>query len=258
MCIITPKPTCMNHLPIRLPIHSLKLLLSLVLVSGYFNFFVACQNKPLHNSPTVSSGHIDYYPGFISTHVPSRDVVIWLPEDYPTQAPYQVLYMNDGQMLFDSTTTWNGQEWGVDEILSHLIRNGEVPQPSLWVYQTPRTGIPNISRKNLLRTKQKHAKTPSSPMLNEDKTAYSPLLYTQTATFPFWLMNSSPSLMNATLRQLLQNIPLSVVQVWEDLFPCMHLPNILRSLGVLLVYLPIGLAPLNRLPILFLDFISGI
>ena len=102
----------MNHLPIRLPIHSLKQLLSLVLVSGYFNFFVACQNKPLHNSPTVSSDHIDYYPEFISTYVPSRDVAIWLPEDYPTQAPYQVLYMNDGQMLFDSTTTWNGQEWG--------------------------------------------------------------------------------------------------------------------------------------------------
>jgi enterochelin esterase-like enzyme len=35
--------------------------------------------------------------------------------------------MHDGQMLFDSTTTWNGQEWGIDETLSHLIRNGDVP-----------------------------------------------------------------------------------------------------------------------------------
>ena len=29
--------------------------------------------------------------------------------------------MHDGQMLFDSTTTWNGQEWGVDETMDKLI-----------------------------------------------------------------------------------------------------------------------------------------
>ena len=117
----------MNRLPVRSSNHHLKQLLRLVLMSAFFNFFVTCENKLPHNSPTVRSGHIDSYPGFISTHVPSRDVAIWLPEDYPTQAPYQVLYMHDGQMLFDSTTTWNGQEWGIDETLSHLIRNGDVP-----------------------------------------------------------------------------------------------------------------------------------
>lgn len=116
----------MNRLPHNLPIQRQILLLSLLLLSLY-SFSVACEIKPPHNTPTVRSGHIDSYPGFISTHVPSRDVAIWLPEDYPTQAPYQVLYMHDGQMLFDSTTTWNGQEWGIDETLSHLIRNGDVP-----------------------------------------------------------------------------------------------------------------------------------
>lgn len=116
----------MNRLPHNLPIQRQILLLSLLLLSLY-SLSVACEIKPPHNSPTVRSGHIDSYPGFISTHVPSRDVAIWLPEDYPTQAPYQVLYMHDGQMLFDSTTTWNGQEWGIDETLSHLIRNGDVP-----------------------------------------------------------------------------------------------------------------------------------
>jgi predicted alpha/beta superfamily hydrolase len=33
-----------------------------------------------------------------------------------------VLYMHDGQMLFDSTATWNKQEWKVDEVLTQLIR----------------------------------------------------------------------------------------------------------------------------------------
>ncbi|BBM01617.1 hypothetical protein [Microbulbifer sp. GL-2] len=32
--------------------------------------------------------------------------------------------MHDGQMLFDSRTTWNGQEWGVDEVASRLISEG--------------------------------------------------------------------------------------------------------------------------------------
>jgi hypothetical protein len=57
------------------------------LLLSLYSFSVACEIKPPHNTPTVRSGHIDSYPGFISTHVPSRDVAIWLPEDYPTQAP---------------------------------------------------------------------------------------------------------------------------------------------------------------------------
>ena len=31
--------------------------------------------------------------------------------------------MHDGQMLFDSTITWNKQEWMVDETVSSLLNN---------------------------------------------------------------------------------------------------------------------------------------
>ena len=34
--------------------------------------------------------------------------------------------MHDGQMLFDATSTWNGQEWKVDETLSQLMTSGEM------------------------------------------------------------------------------------------------------------------------------------
>ena len=34
--------------------------------------------------------------------------------------------MHDGQMLFDSTTTWNRQEWKVDEVLGRLMAEGSV------------------------------------------------------------------------------------------------------------------------------------
>jgi len=34
--------------------------------------------------------------------------------------------MHDGQMLFDSSGTWNHQEWGVDETLGRLMWNGSI------------------------------------------------------------------------------------------------------------------------------------
>ncbi len=34
--------------------------------------------------------------------------------------------MNDGQMLFDSTTTWNKQEWGADEMAAKLVAENKI------------------------------------------------------------------------------------------------------------------------------------
>ncbi|MFM9027214.1 MAG: alpha/beta hydrolase [Bacteroidota bacterium] len=53
-----------------------------------------------------------------------RNIDIWLPDDYPAAEHYNVLYMHDGQMLFDSADTWNHQEWMLDETASSLIKEG--------------------------------------------------------------------------------------------------------------------------------------
>jgi predicted alpha/beta superfamily hydrolase len=55
-----------------------------------------------------------------------RNIDVWLPEDYDTTRKYAVIYMNDGQMLFDSTTTWNKQEWGADETAAKLIAENKI------------------------------------------------------------------------------------------------------------------------------------
>ena len=34
--------------------------------------------------------------------------------------------MHDGQMLFDSTNTWIGQEWGVDETMDQLLKENKI------------------------------------------------------------------------------------------------------------------------------------
>ena len=74
----------------------------------------------------VSSGKVERLENFPSKFIASRNVDIWLPDGYSDKTKYAVLYMHDGQMLYDSTTTWNGQEWGVDEHLSKLIQDSIV------------------------------------------------------------------------------------------------------------------------------------
>jgi predicted alpha/beta superfamily hydrolase len=49
-----------------------------------------------------------------------------LPEGYSPKKKYAVLYMHDGQMLYDSTVAWNKQEWGVDETVTRLINEKKI------------------------------------------------------------------------------------------------------------------------------------
>ena len=75
--------------------------------------------------PKVASGRIERMADFPSRQIPPRNVDVWLPDGYPKAAPYAVLYMHDGQMLFDATTTWNHQEWRADEVAGELIAHGK-------------------------------------------------------------------------------------------------------------------------------------
>ncbi|WP_188814398.1 alpha/beta hydrolase [Hymenobacter cavernae] len=54
-----------------------------------------------------------------------RRIWLYLPNDYATsQRRYPVLYLQDGQNVFDEATSFSG-EWGVDETLSHLQATGQ-------------------------------------------------------------------------------------------------------------------------------------
>jgi enterochelin esterase-like enzyme len=57
--------------------------------------------------PKVVAGKIDRISAFPSTYVSNRNVDVWLPDGYSAEKKYNVLYMHDGQMLFDSASTWN-------------------------------------------------------------------------------------------------------------------------------------------------------
>lgn len=53
----------------------------------------------------------------------TRRVLVYLPADYAAQPArrYPVLYLHDGQNVFDAATSYSG-EWGVDETLDQLRR----------------------------------------------------------------------------------------------------------------------------------------
>jgi predicted alpha/beta superfamily hydrolase len=53
-----------------------------------------------------------------------RDILVYLPSSYEkSDKPYPVLYMHDGQNLFDPAMSFAG-EWGVDTALSKAPRKG--------------------------------------------------------------------------------------------------------------------------------------
>jgi hypothetical protein len=69
-----------------------------------------------------------------------RKVVVWLPTGYKPNGPkYAVLYMHDGQNLFDKAAAGYGMEWQIDETLERLIREKKVrPTIVVGIWNTPK------------------------------------------------------------------------------------------------------------------------
>lgn len=65
----------------------------------------------------------------VSSSAHPRDIYVYLPTDYRknAEALYPVLYMHDGQNLFDPSRAYMGQTWQVEESLNRLIAEGTLP-----------------------------------------------------------------------------------------------------------------------------------
>jgi predicted alpha/beta superfamily hydrolase len=89
------------------------------------------------DAPT--EGRLVEHPQMTSAHVQPRDVTVWLPPGYDaSDARYPVLYMHDGQNLFDGSRAAYGKEWGVDEHVARLSANGQIRTPIVvGIHNTP-------------------------------------------------------------------------------------------------------------------------
>jgi predicted alpha/beta superfamily hydrolase len=72
-------------------------------------------------------GRIQLHPRFPSRYLSTpRDIIVYLPPGYDGETPCSVLYMQDGQNLFDPATAFAGQDWRADVTADDLIRGGAV------------------------------------------------------------------------------------------------------------------------------------
>jgi predicted alpha/beta superfamily hydrolase len=91
--------------------------------------FVFCRSV-FAQQPHTLTGDIRYHKSFHSKILNNdRDVVVYLPPGYESNKSkrYAVLYLNDGQNLFDGATSYiPGKEWRVDETAQALITAGKI------------------------------------------------------------------------------------------------------------------------------------
>lgn len=73
----------------------------------------------------VSSGKVQRIANFQSKLIDARNIDIWLPDGYSDKEKYAVLYMQDGQALYNAESTWNKQAWEVDQVAGKLIAEGK-------------------------------------------------------------------------------------------------------------------------------------
>jgi len=76
--------------------------------------------------PSTITGRVDVLPDVKAPGgMASRTVYVYLPPGYAeTDRRYPVLYLHDGQTVFDAAAA--GQEWRMDEAAEQLIRDGEI------------------------------------------------------------------------------------------------------------------------------------
>jgi len=109
-----------RQLNIKLRSMNRVILISLMLMS--FPLYLKAQSR----IPEVVSGKIERIGHFESKYVSSRTIDIWLPEGYSDSSKSLVLYMHDGQMLFDPKHSWNRQAWDIDDVASQLLRFNKI------------------------------------------------------------------------------------------------------------------------------------
>ncbi len=96
------------------------------------------------------TGQVKYFRNVKGEGIKPRDVAVWLPPGYDedTLKHYPVLFMQDGQNIFDPKTSSFGVDWQADETADSLIKN-KIISPAIIV------GIYNTSDRSLEYTPTK-------------------------------------------------------------------------------------------------------
>ena len=89
--------------------------------------------------PGQITGEVRYHLDMSSPGLLDRDIIVWLPPGYNDQPEkhYPVLYMHDGQNVFDPNTASAKVDWQIDESADSLIALGKIdPLIIVGIYNT--------------------------------------------------------------------------------------------------------------------------
>src|SRR5688572_23357555 len=104
---------------------------------------VAQTNLPaLALQPRVT-GMVEHLAPLDSKFVDRRAVDVWLPPSYALAEAklrrYPVIYVHDGQNVFDPATSFVGVDWGIDETMTRLITEKKVSEAIVVaIWNTPK------------------------------------------------------------------------------------------------------------------------
>lgn len=126
-------------------------ILAIVFTVGLFTVFSAsAANKKLpQTNPGKLVRHIIYSPQLKQ----KINVDIWLPPGYNKKSAkrYPVIYMHDGQNLYDPKTTWNHQAWEMDSVAGALISAHKIPAPIIvGVHSIQESRVPDLMPRKVL------------------------------------------------------------------------------------------------------------
>jgi predicted alpha/beta superfamily hydrolase len=85
------------------------------------------------------TGMVKYHKDMKGEGIKERDIIVWLPPGYDSisKKRYPVVYLQDGQNIFDPVTSAFGIDWQVDETADSMIRKGVVePMIIVGIYNT--------------------------------------------------------------------------------------------------------------------------
>lgn len=85
------------------------------------------QNRLQTNAGTLT-GSFAHHHAVKGDGLKPRDVIVWLPPNYEfeTKRRYPVLYVHDGQNLFDPQTAYTGIDWGIHRTAESLIAGAKM------------------------------------------------------------------------------------------------------------------------------------
>ena len=82
---------------------------------------------PFTQEPKTEKGTLTFLPAFDSAHVTARDIAVWQPEAELHDGPLPVIYVHDGEAIFDADASPYGTAWQLDLIATMLAHQGVGP-----------------------------------------------------------------------------------------------------------------------------------